>query len=75
MLNPDQCSGTGAGQQPHGSEQPARPQHRVIGKDKTMHGYAGGLRRKIYLLELEANKELPKQTVLLPSSIKAKLIT
>ena len=29
------------------------PCHRVIGKNSTMHGYAGGLKRKEHLLELE----------------------
>ena len=30
------------------------PCHRVIASDGTLHGYAGGLKRKRYLLDLEA---------------------
>lgn len=30
------------------------PCHRVIASDGTLHGYAGGLKRKQYLLDLEA---------------------
>ena len=29
------------------------PCHRVIGRDGTLHGYGGGLHRKVALLELE----------------------
>src|SRR5690606_19796588 len=31
------------------------PCHRVIASDGTLHGYAGGLERKRWLLDLEAN--------------------
>ncbi|CDE23966.1 methylated-DNA--protein-cysteine methyltransferase [Amedibacillus dolichus CAG:375] len=31
------------------------PCHRVIGKNKTLVGYGGGLKRKEYLLKLEKN--------------------
>ena len=31
------------------------PCHRVVGKDGSLTGYAGGLRRKRFLLDLEAN--------------------
>ena len=33
-----------------------RPCHRVVGKDGSLTGYAGGLRRKRQLLELEASR-------------------
>ncbi len=32
------------------------PCHRVVGKNATLRGYAGGLERKRHLLELEGNK-------------------
>jgi methylated-DNA-[protein]-cysteine S-methyltransferase len=32
------------------------PCHRVVGKDGTLTGYAGGLRRKRFLLDLEASR-------------------
>ena len=34
------------------------PCHRVVGKDGKLTGYAGGLERKRFLLELEAPAEL-----------------
>lgn len=30
------------------------PRHRVVGKDRALTGYAGGLERKRFLLDLEA---------------------
>jgi methylated-DNA-[protein]-cysteine S-methyltransferase len=33
------------------------PCHRIIGSDRSLTGYAGGLPAKKYLLELEANNE------------------
>lgn len=37
----------------------AVPCHRVIGKDGTLTGYAGGLKRKVWLLEHEGVSPLP----------------
>jgi len=36
------------------------PCHRVVGKDGRLTGYAGGLRRKQFLLDLEAPPEMSK---------------
>jgi methylated-DNA-[protein]-cysteine S-methyltransferase len=36
------------------------PCHRVIGADGTLTGYAGGLHRKRYLLDLEARRRQPE---------------
>jgi methylated-DNA-[protein]-cysteine S-methyltransferase len=37
------------------------PCHRVVGKDGTLTGYAGGLRRKQFLLTLEGALEAPER--------------
>ena len=40
------------------------PCHRVIGRDGSLKGYAGGLPRKQYLLALEKNPSLPQKFTL-----------
>jgi methylated-DNA-[protein]-cysteine S-methyltransferase len=37
------------------------PCHRVVGKDGQLTGYAGGLERKRFLLELEAPRSAREQ--------------
>ena len=37
------------------------PCHRVVGKDGTLVGYGGGMRRKEWLLDLERGGRLPLQ--------------
>ncbi|MDT4867870.1 Methylated-DNA--protein-cysteine methyltransferase [compost metagenome] len=41
------------------------PCHRVIGRDGSLTGYAGGLSRKALLLKLEGVRLLPQQDQLL----------
>lgn len=36
------------------------PCHRIVGSDRSLTGYAGGLEAKKYLLELEAASQLPR---------------
>jgi methylated-DNA-[protein]-cysteine S-methyltransferase len=67
--NPDavRAAGTATGRNPLSIIIPC---HRVIGKDRTMHGYAGGLKRKVHLLELEA-RPTPSKTSTPPENLPA----
>jgi methylated-DNA-[protein]-cysteine S-methyltransferase len=37
------------------------PYHRVVGRDGKLTGYAGGLQRKRFLLDLEAASRTPQE--------------